>query len=222
MYITVRVGCCSMLETRVNSQAAAAESQDPAGASALDEATLVARAQDEDVAASEELVTRYENRLYRYAYSMVGNRADAEDVLQEALLRVWRALPSLADPRAFSGWVYRITTHRCWDVLSRQQARRTEVVDPHQFPETTDKHGSAGARGWTDPVTAAETGHQMEDLARLVQHLPPDDRACWLLREMHERSYREIATALSVPESTVRGRLARARQQLAKGMSSWQ
>ncbi|WP_312589196.1 RNA polymerase sigma factor [Corynebacterium dentalis] len=197
-------------------------SEEPAGASGLDEATLVARAQDRDVAAFEELVTRYENRLYRYAYSILGNRADAEDVLQDTLLRVWRALPALTDSQAFSGWAYRITTHRCWDVLSRQRLRRTDAVDPHQMPDSADSHYGVGATGSPDPVTTTETGHQMEDLARLVQQLPPDDRACWLLREVHQRSYREIAAALSIPESTVRGRLARARQQLAKGMSSWQ
>ncbi|WP_317582015.1 RNA polymerase sigma factor [Kocuria rhizophila] len=203
-------------------QAVSAGSEEPVEASGLDEATLVARAQDQDVAAFEELVVRYENRLYRYAYSMLGNRADAEDVLQDALLRIWRALPGLTDSQAFSGWAYRITTHRCWDVLSRQQLRRTDTVDPHQMPDITDAHCGLAATSSADPVTIMETGHQLEDLARLVQQLPPHDRACWLLREIHQRSYREIATALSIPESTVRGRLARARQQLAKGMSSWQ
>lgn len=206
----------------MTSQAASADPEEPADAAGLDQTTLVARAQDGDLAAFEELVIRYENRLYRYAYGMLGNRADAEDVLQDTLIRVWRALPTLTTPDAFSGWAYRIATHRCRDVLARRQFRRTDPVDPYQLPENATAYPGGSAAVPPDPATATETGHQMDELSRLVQRLPPDDRACWLLCEIHQRSYREIAAALSIPESTVRGRLVRARKQLAKGMSSWQ
>lgn len=196
----------------------ATQGEGASGLSMMDEATLVARAQDGDLQAFEELVVRYENRLYRYAYGMLGNRSDAEDVLQESLIRMWRALPSLTTAEAFGAWVYRITTHRCRDVLARRSARRTDPVDPHELPDESSVHATLAP---PDPARSAETRHQLDSLAELVGKLPPDDRACWLLREVHQRSYRSIALALSVPESTVRGRLARARKELAKGMSSW-
>ncbi|MGX5357523.1 RNA polymerase sigma factor [Kocuria sp. KH4] len=193
----------------------------PHDAAALDEDTLVARAQDGDVDAFEVLVVRYEGRLYRYAYGMVGNRQDAEDVVQDALIRAWRALPTLTTPGAFGGWLYRITSRRCLDLLQRAGSRETEPWAPEEMPDSTAPRDTVGPRPPSDPAAATETAHQMDDLTRLVHQLPPPLRACWLMREVQERPYREIAQALSISEATVRGRIARARAELAKGMMSW-
>lgn len=187
----------------------------------LDEDTLVARAQDGDIDAFEELVARYEKRLYRYAYGMLGNRQDAEDVLQDTLLRTWRALPTITAPGAFSGWVYRIATRRCLDVLTRRQSRRTDPHAPEDFPEAPGAHDAVSPPAPPDPAAATEGQQQMEELTRLLQDMPPGQRACWLMREVHQRSYHEIAAALSIPESTVRGRLVAARTRLAKEMAPW-
>lgn len=191
------------------------------GVSELDEDTVVARAQDGDVGAFEELVKRYENKLYRYAYGMLGNRQDAEDALQDTLIRAWRGLPDITTTGAFSGWVYRIMTRRCLDVLARRKAQRTDAVDPQQLPDTAPSHDSVAPPTASDPATATQARQQMEELAALVQRLPPGQRACWLMHEIQHRPYREIAVALSVPESTVRGRLAHARTRLSEGMTSW-
>lgn len=188
----------------------------------LDEDTLVGRAQDGDVDAFEELVTRYEARLYRYAYGMLGNRHDAEDVVQNTLIRVWRALPSLTIRGAFGGWVYRIASRRCLDLLQQSATRRTDARAPEELPESAEAAHAIGPPPPADPAQVAEKQGQLDELARLVQLLPPEQRACWLLREVQGRSYIEIAQALSVTESTVRGRLVRARARLAEGMQSWQ
>ncbi len=108
----------------------------------LDEPTLVARAQDGDLAAFEALVDRYQGPLFRLARRMLTNHTDAEDVVQDSLIAIWR-------------------------------------------------------------------------------RLPPRQRACWLLREVHGRSYPEIAAILAITDTAVRGQLARARAGLARGMSSW-
>jgi RNA polymerase sigma-70 factor (ECF subfamily) len=193
----------------------------PHGAVALDEDTLVARAQDGDVDAFEQLVVSYEGRLYRYAYNMVGNRQDAEDIVQDTLIRAWRALPTLTTNGAFGGWLYRIASRRCLDLLQRAGSRETDPWAPQEIPESTAVHDTVGPRSPSDPAAVTETQHQLDELTQLVHQLPPPLRACWLMREIQERPYREIAQALSVSESTVRGRLARARAELAKGMMSW-
>lgn len=193
----------------------------PHEVAALDEDTLVARAQDGDVDAFEVLVLRYEGRLYRYAYGMVGNRQDAEDVIQDALIRAWRALPTLTTQGAFGGWLYRITSRRCLDLLQRTASRETDPWAPEEMPDSTTPRDTVGPQPPADPASATETAHQMDELTRLVHQLPPPLRACWLMREIQERPYREIAQALSISESTVRGRIARARAELAKGMMSW-
>lgn len=204
------------------SRAEHAEDEQGTDTSGLDEPTLVSRAQDGDTESFDQLMSRYEGRLFRYAYGLVGNRQDAEDVLQESWIRVWRALPSLGASAAFGGWTYRIVTHQCMNLLKRLGSRRTDPIDAHQLPESGPGQLSGRPTTGPDPETAAQTRLQLEDLVQQLHRLPPEQRACWLLREVHEHSYREIGLALSVPESTVRGRLAQARGNLAKGMSSWQ
>ncbi len=180
----------------------------------LDEPTLVARAQDGDLAAFEALVDRYQGPLFRLARRMLTNRTDAEDVVQDSLIAIWRRLPLINDPQAFGGWAYKITTNRCLDLIKQRQTRRTDAV----AGDDLDRAQPDRAAG---PAQQAQLGAEQEALAALLQTLPPRQRACWLLREVHGRSYTEIAGILSITETVVRGQLARARAGLAKGMSSW-
>ncbi|UQS24927.1 sigma-70 family RNA polymerase sigma factor [Amycolatopsis thermalba] len=176
----------------------------------LDDPTLVARARDGDVRAYEELVRRYQGRMYRLALRMLGSAGDAEDVVQEVFLTVWRRLEQLADDRAFVGWLYRSVTNRCLNVI---RARRPVTdVDPD---DTETRRGDAR------PERAAEVSAQMAALTTALAGLTPEQRACWLLREVHGRSYEEIAEAVSTSPTAVRGRIARARAQLAEVMQPW-
>lgn len=180
----------------------------------LDEASIVAMAQDGDLAAFEFLVEAYQGRLFRLAYRMLNDRGEAEDVVQETLTAGWRALPGLGRPGAFGGWVYRVATNRCLDVLRRRSAHPEDVVDtaglwPLLQPRTGDPHRTA-------EITA-----ELDCLFRALSKLPPGQRACWLLRELHDRSYAEIGAALQISPDTVRGRLARAREKLAEAMNQW-
>ena len=72
-----------------------------------------------------------------------------------------------------------------------------------------------------DPASLAQYNAQLRGLDTFLRRLPDEQRACWVLRELHDLTYPEIAFAMNLPVSTVRGRLARARQNLTKGMSAW-
>ncbi|WP_431928982.1 RNA polymerase sigma factor [Amycolatopsis tucumanensis] len=176
----------------------------------LDDATLVARARDGDVRAYEQLVRRYQGPMYRLALRMLAAAGDAEDVVQEVFLTVWRRLEQLQDDSAFVGWLYRSTTNRCLNVI---RARRP-VTD-------VDPDDTETPRGDARPEHAAEVSAQMAALTRALAGLTPEQRACWLLREVHGRSYEEIAEAVSASPTAVRGRIARARAQLAEVMRPW-
>ena len=76
-------------------------------------------------------------------------------------------------------------------------------------------------RGGSDPAESAEREAQLRGLNEVLAQLPDDQRVCGVLRELHQLSYAEIAYAMNLSASTVRGRLARARQNLAKGMDAW-
>ena len=201
---------------------APARSPEPAGRSArsavlsgLDEATIVARAQDGDLPAFEHLVETYQGRLFRLAFRMLNDRGEAEDVVQETLIAGWRALPNLDQSSAFGGWVYRTATNRCLDVLRRRTAKPEDTVD------SAGLWPALGLRSG-DPHRNAEIAAQLECLARALTDLQPDQRACWLLRELHDQSYAEIGAALGIGPDKVRGRLARAREHLAEAMIQWQ
>lgn len=182
----------------------------------LDEATVVARAQDGDLLAFERLVDDYQTPLYRLALRMVDDRQLAEDVVQDSFVAAWRKLPTLTEPQAFRGWMYQIVTFRSLDLLRR---RRSE---PLLIDRTgTNGHTLNGQQRSLDPSQQVEQQAQMRGLQQVLSGLPVDQRVCWLLRDVDELSYVEISTVLNLPVSTIRGRLARARRQLSEGMASW-
>lgn len=158
-----------------------------AGGVELDEATLVARSRDRDVVAFEVLVRRYERRIYALCLRMLtGASGEAEEVVQEVFLTAWRRLPDLETDVAFGGWLYRSATNRCLNVLRRR--RPTTEFDEQNVPVSGSAGGSAGAAGG-DPARMAQNAAAMTALSRALARLPPTQRACWLLREVHGRSY---------------------------------
>lgn len=182
----------------------------PASETELDDATLAGRARDGDVRAYEQLVLRYQGPMFRLAAKMLADRAEAEDVTQEVFLKAWRTITRLQDDAAFAGWLYRMTTNRCLNVL---RARRV--------PADVDPDTTASTRTDTRPEHATEVNSQMAALTDALQQLTPEQRACWLLREVHGRSYDEIAEIVGANSTAVRGRIARARAQLAEVMKPW-
>lgn len=202
------VGTCRGRELEVVTGSVVAESAVSAGG--WDDATLVARAREGDLRAFEALVGRYQRRIYQLAWRMTGSSGDAEDVTQEVFLTLWRRLPELREDAAVVGWLYRTATNRCLNVL--RSRKPTSEVDE----ATTPSHDASD-----DPERVAESNEQMEALAAALARLPATQRAVWLLREVHGRSYDEIADLVDTTPQSVRGRLARARVQLAEMMQPW-
>ncbi|OLR93281.1 RNA polymerase sigma factor [Actinokineospora bangkokensis] len=186
------------------------DAQEAGGTGELDDVTLVSRARDGDAHAYEQLVLRHQGPIFRLAVRMLGSRADAEDVTQEVFVGVWQRLGQLRDDAAFTGWLYRAATNRCLNTLRSRRPVADDEAD--QLPD----RGPVGK-----PEREAETSAQLAALRSALRGLTPQQRACWLLREVHGRSYEEIARALGVTSATVRGRIARARAQLAEVMSPW-
>ncbi len=192
----------------------------PAGAQTAllpDEATVVARARDGNVEAFEALVDHYQTPLFRYAYRLLGDRGSAEDVVQETFVGAWRGLPTLTSTAAFRGWLYQIATRRSFDLL---RVRRPQPTAPDEEDERRGSLGDA-ARDRDDPAQMVVRRAQVQALQAALATLPPEQRAAWSMHQIDGLSYDEVAVALRVPPSTVRGRIARARQNLAERMASW-
>ena len=174
---------------------------------ALDDLTLVVRAQEGDVRAFEALARRHQAALYRTAARVTGDPADAEDALQEALLDAWRNLDRFRGDAAFSTWLYRLVTNRC---LTAMRRRRMAAADAGDDVAASDS-----------PERTALLDLELAALARAVQDLPDDLRVCWVLRELEGLGYGEIAEITGAGETAVRGRIHRARVQLAGVMRAW-
>lgn len=182
-----------------------------AGAAFLDETTLLARASDGDPYAFDELVRRHHDGAYRLALRIMGTAPDAEDVVQEAFLAAWRRVGTFRGAAAFSSWLYRIVVNQCAN-LSRS---RRPTVDLERVPEPPRAPDSYS------PELRAEGGAAVDALRHALRSLTVEQRACWVLRELHDLSYPEIAAVLKVSPTAVRGRLARARADLAEAMKAW-
>ena len=171
------------------------------------DADLVSRAQAGRLDAFEELVRRHRLGAYRVALRMLGDESDAEDATQDAFVQAWRNLDRFRADAAFSTWMYRIVTNRCLNMLRAR--RRTEPL-----PEDREAPASR-------PDRIAEGRWQVEDLARAITRLTPEQRAPLVLRELQGCSYEEIAEVLGLSISAVKSRLHRARLELLAAMRQW-
>lgn len=179
---------------------------------------LVARAQDGDTAAFELLVHQHQSALFRFAVRMIRDRGDAEDIVQDSLVTAWRRLPTLTDRDAFQPWLYRIAHRRCLATIRARDKQATPTADLDLSGHEQRQPSHARNAG---PAEQVETAARQHSLDVLVANLAVDLRACWILTEVNGMTYPEASHALDIPISTVRGRVARARQQLAEGMSPW-
>lgn len=155
----------------------------------------------------EELVLRYQGRLYNLAYRLTGEREEARDLTQEALVRAYTALPSFRTGERFSPWVYKITVNLCINFLRR---KKMKVPLDEEAPLVD---GSPG------PEEALERKETQAAVRRAILALPEQYRAVILLRHQQDLSYADIAQALGLPLGTVKTHIFRAREMLHKLLS---
>lgn len=175
------------------------------------DALLAVRAGEGDDGAFEVLVRRHSGHLLRLATRLLGGGADAEDAVQDAFVSAWRRMPEFRGDAAFGTWMYRIVTNRCLNILRT----RRPVQDLGSVPEpTAPEHASS-------PVRAAESTAAVRALSEAMRGLTPEQRACWVLRELQGLSYDDIAEIVGSTHQAVRGRVFRARRYLTEAMGAW-
>ena len=162
---------------------------------------LVLRCQEGDGAAFEELVERWQERLWRHAWRLSGNEDAAWDALQEAWMGIAKGIRRLEDAAAFPAWAYRIVSNKCRDWIRRERRRR-EVHEA--YSENTEQEDNDNRK----------IRDRCADLKEALVRLPGRDRAILALRYNEEFDTAEIAEILGVPAGTVKSRLYHARQRL--------
>jgi RNA polymerase sigma-70 factor, ECF subfamily len=176
-------------------------------AEAEEEREWVRRCRQGDEAAFRELLRRYRGRALFLASQILRDRTEAEDVVQEAFLRVFRSIGKFRGEASFFSWLYRIVVNLCMDRGRRAPVRRTVDLDPEQ-----DLSDAVASPAHAEPE-AVETRLQVH---ALLAQLGEDLRVTLLLREVAGLSYAEIAEQLGVPIGTVRSRLSAAREQFRR------
>ncbi|MEY2567725.1 MAG: hypothetical protein QOE35_2254 [Actinomycetota bacterium] len=164
---------------------------------------------DEQVPDWEEVARRYGRFLYTVAYRLTGNEADAQDLVQEALLRVRRGLPTYR-PGSMEGWLSRITTNAFLDEVRRRRRRPVDAL-----PDDPDAALPPAASA--DEVLASSA--LPEDVQGALVQLPAEFRAAVVLCDVVGLGYAEIAESLGVPVGTVRSRIHRGRALLREALA---
>jgi len=151
--------------------------------------------------------------MYAVALRMCANREDAQDCLQEAMLRVYRAIGSFKGQSTFSTWLYRITMNTCLDELRRKKNKQSASLD------------NLLDQGWapTDTAASPEKHALMREmrgqLVKSINELPEDMRAAIVLRDIHGVAYDEIAEMLETNVGTIKSRISRGREKLREILS---
>jgi len=193
-----------------------------------DEQQLLQAAKDGDEGAFERLIKPRRGELHAHCYRMLGSTHDADDALQEVYLRAWRGLSRFEGRSSLRSWLYTIATNACLNAIERRPKR----VLPIDYGPSADPHDSPGAplveSVWVDPYPDGELGledgyaapearYEQRESVELafvaaLQHLPANQRATLILREVLGFSAAEVADSLDTTTASVNSALQRARQ----------
>lgn len=175
--------------------------------SSLTDGELVARTQEGDVSAFNQLATRWEGSLYGFTRRTLGDSEDARDVCQEALVKAYTNIRKLRDGEKFKSWVHYIALNLCRDRF--RTARSKAEILPYEEGRSDDLEG-ADAPAVANVVASdaqAEAGNLGNVLESLLGELPQEQRNAILLREFQGFTSEEIGEMTGVPAATVRTRI---------------
>ncbi len=169
---------------------------------------LIELAAKGDSQAFERLVMPHEKMMYALALRMCQNPEDAKDCMQDAMIRIFRSLPTFRGDSSISTWIYRIVNNTCLDSHRRKKVRRAESLE--ELDEA----------GWTAPDPSPGPQEELERqslksvLSRGISLLPDNIRSAVVMRDIHGFSYEEIAETLDINIGTVKSRINRGRERL--------
>jgi len=189
---------------------------------ALDESTLIKRLRERDERAFRQLVDDNQARVFGLLVRMIGNASEAEDLMQEVFIQVFKAIDSFRGDAKLSTWLYRIAANTCKNrmkYLSRRSYSKTDAID------TTTEGGelASGGQPVAARVPAPDRLLETQQLDAIVQSaiatLDEDHKLLIVLRDMQDLSYEEICEVTGLNEGTVKSRLHRARMALKEKLT---
>jgi RNA polymerase sigma factor RpoE len=185
-----------------------------------EEMQLVKRARRGDLAAYDELVKRYQERIYATVYHMTANHEDANDLAQEAFIRAFQALKSFKGGSSFYTWVYRIAVNKTINFLKQRKHKQQMSLDDLDFNAEHDPDLVALISEKT-PRREVALAELQEKLNAALQRLSEPHRLAVILHDVQGLSHEEIGKIMDCNVGTVRSRLFYARQQLQAYLSDY-
>jgi RNA polymerase sigma-70 factor (ECF subfamily) len=186
----------------------------------IDDLTLVHRAQQEDVGAYDELIRRYQERIYATVYHMTSNHEDANDLVQDTFIKAYRALKSFKGDSSFYTWVYRIAVNKTINFLKQRKNRIQMSLNDVDFNAENDPDLVALVSDKT-PRRDLNLLELQEKLNGALQKLSEHHRMVVTLHDIQGLSHEEIGKIMDCNVGTVRSRLFYARQQLQAYLSDY-
>lgn len=185
-------------------------------------AALVRRCISGDASAWEDLVRQQNRRIYNICYRFTGSSSDSEDLTQEVFIRLYRTINSYEpDKGSFTTWLTTLTRNMLVDHFRR--TRQERVTDSIDAAPVADENAPTLAERIEDEAPSPQARLATKETQKMVQlalqKVSPDLREAVILRDLQDMDYKDIATALKVPEGTVKSRINRGRAELARLLS---
>jgi RNA polymerase sigma-70 factor (ECF subfamily) len=194
----------------------------------LSDTSLIERCQRNDVAAFNEIVGRYKNKIYNYVYRMVGNSEDADDLTQEVFVKMYLALDTFRNHSSLSTWLYRIAGNLCIDSHRKRSRRETGfggTISSLDEPIGGDGNDDGPSRDIPDntfePAKVVARYEMDAHIQIALAKLPEKMRTVVILHDIEGLQYEEIAEVVSCPLGTVKSRLFNARTALRQHLSAY-
>lgn len=192
---------------------------------ATDEVLMV-RFQRGERAAFAALVRRHQTALFNFALRHVGAPAVAEEIVQDAFVRVVQNAADFKHEARFTTWVYTILRNLCIDQLRRRALRRHPSLDEPRASGDGNEEGPSLLEQTADPRSSVEreaTGTELQErITKAVETLPDEQREVFLLREVSNLPFKEIAVITGVPENTVKSRMRYALERLQQALCDYE
>lgn len=182
----------------------------------MEDKNLIKKCKRGDRDAFNELVTRYQDSVVNFAYSMLSNREDAYDAAQEIFIKVYKNINTFEEKSSFITWLFRICSNVCKDFLRKRQVRaNTFSIDSNDY----DENGIDIEDVRYTPESALEQSEAQQHVRKAISRLKPEYREVITYCDIQQRSYEETAKILQCPVGTVKSRLNRARMALKQQLT---
>ena len=174
----------------------------------MNEEKLISRAAKGDASAFNELLGLHEKKMYAVCLRMCANQEDAQDCLQEAMLRIYRSISGFKGQSSFSTWIYRVAMNTCLDELRKKKNKQAASLD--SLLDT----GWSPSDDYDTPEHHAIEGERKKAIRTVISELPDDMRSAIVLRDIEGFSYEEISEMLGINVGTIKSRISRGREKL--------